>query len=105
MNAILSVLLQFSADVRSAFDGAADAVVVVAVIGRTAGLDDADELGHVGAARVLVDEVAEGPLGVRPQLGLLREPDNDPATRAGTVLLGGKHRDHDQWIGASVVDL
>ena len=57
----------------AALDDVADLVVGVAVIGCAAGLDEADELRRVETAGVLVDEVAERPLVVRAQLGLLVE--------------------------------
>src|SRR4029453_12495258 len=65
-------------DVREslALDDVADLVVGVAVIGRAAGLDDADELRRIHAARVLVDEIAEGALGVGTQLRPVGEADD-----------------------------
>src|SRR5687768_13225877 len=57
-------------DVRKSLagDDVAHLVVGVAVIGRAARLDDADELRRVHAAGVLVDEIAEGALGIGTQL-------------------------------------
>src|SRR6266567_3492718 len=73
------------ADVRDALplDDVADLVVGVAVVRCPARLDDADELRRLGAAGVLVDEVAERPLGVGPMLLLVAEADDDLALRPG----------------------
>src|SRR3954453_13169603 len=58
-------------------DDVANLVVGVAVERCLARLDDAHELGDVGAARVLVDEISKAPLDGRFELGLIPEPNRD----------------------------
>ena len=86
------------------FDDVADLVVGVAVVGRAARLDDADELGRVHAARVLVDEVAERALGVGAQLRLVVETDDHLARGAVHLLDRHRRRDDQQLLRAVVVD-
>ena len=88
----------------AALDDVPDLVVGVAVVRCPAGLDEADELRRVEAAGFLVDEVAERPLVVGTQLGLLVEPNRDAALRPRAVLAGRRDRDDDKLVRAWVVD-
>src|SRR5215210_1429149 len=93
-------------DVREplALDDVADLVVAVAVVRRAAGLDDADELRRVHTPCVLVDEVPEGALRIRTQLGAIGEADDDLPRRAIDLLDGNGRRDDQELVGATVLD-
>src|SRR5215210_8848368 len=84
-----------------ALDDVADLVVAVAVVRRTAGLDDADELRRVHAPCLLVDEVPEGALRIRTQLGPVGEADDDLPRRAIDLLDGNGRRDDEELLRAT----
>src|SRR6266511_1941833 len=94
-------------DVREAFalDDVTDLVVGVAVERRLARLDDPDELRHVEAAGVFVDEVLEGPFARGRKLRLVGETDCDaPVAARRLAILRRDDRDEDEVVGAWIVD-
>src|SRR6266540_706884 len=89
------------ADVVDAFplENVNDLVVRVAVLGRAARRDRADELCHVEAADVLVDEVAELPVRRRGERLALVEANGDAPVRADAeVTLGRRDRDEEKFV-------
>src|SRR5207253_1158110 len=88
-----------------AFDHVDDFVVGVAVRRRLARRNHAYELGHVEAADILVDAIAELAVGRSRERRLLRVADDDAAVIAdAAVTLRRGDRDDEQLLRARVLD-
>src|SRR5215203_7119766 len=80
-------------------------VVDVAVVGRAAGGDHAEELGQVAAADLVRDEVAKLAIAACGQRGLVVVADDASAGRRGAVLVRRSRRDEKQRLRPRVLDL
>ena len=80
-------------------------VVDVAVLGGAAWGDDPVELGELGAADLVGDQVAELPVAAGRQQGLVVVADDAPAVELRRRILGRDGRDEQQRLRARVFDL
>src|SRR3990170_1659853 len=97
---------RLATDVREspALDDVTHLIIGMTVIGCTTRLDDPDELSRVHAARILVDEVAEGAVRVRAELRAVFEPNDHLSRRPIDLLDRHGRRDDQEVVGPGIDD-